>query len=76
MPGRGIGVRDDARVTTRVDNEPLSASPLVRLPVRTRPVRKPTQHRKRSGSPLVVLLVGACSLVALVDVLVMVAYLR
>lgn len=76
MPGRGIEVRDDARVTTRVDNEPLSASPLVRLPVRTRPVRKQTQQPKRSGSSLVVVLVGACSVVALVDVFVMFAYLR
>jgi hypothetical protein len=64
-------VRDDTRVTTRVDNESVSASPLVRLPVRTRPVRKPTHEPKRVGSSVVILLVGACSAVALFDIFVL-----
>ena len=75
MPGRGIGVRDDARVTTRADYEDVSASPLVRLPVRTRPVRKPAQEPQRFGSSVVIVLVGACSAVALIDVYVMLEYL-
>jgi hypothetical protein len=69
-------VRDDPRVTTRADHESPSASPLVRLPVRTRPVRKPSPQPKRAGSSLVILLFGGCSVVTLLDLFVLLENLR